>query len=396
MARVVGAGDGTELVDRPLIRTLAALPEQWTLLVDRWNSGGSASHIALVLVHAEIGVALIDETSGDASLARATLCRLLQRDRFSRYFPGDLPIVVVNAVAGSPAAVGGQLAAAFDTAPRLSITNPDWAYAIIDLILEAGRRHVAVEQETDEMAVGEPAFRAVGAARISARRAGSGDIRAAGSRNVSRVLAPDRVQLASFVPVWLLAAHGTRAPLRGRRIVATKWAGLAAAILAVTWGFGDLLKHIPPLEPVSAPEDETTAVLSPAVVEPVAFGGEARTKRQAHDGSALFPRSVAVVDPMATIGPSAHPSDAAPRPTAEQAKSGHAKSRLSRVRRTSPSGPTGHATPIARKDAAIYAMIDRPAPAAAPHVECADWLHQNRPGGSDYHGPPIVACSGKR
>jgi hypothetical protein len=25
-------------------------------------------------------------------------------------------------------------------------------------------------------------------------------------------------------------------------------------------------------------------------------------------------------------------------------------------------------------------------------VLCADPLHQNRPGGSDYHGPPVAGC----
>lgn len=33
-----------------------------------------------------------------------------------------------------------------------------------------------------------------------------------------------------------------------------------------------------------------------------------------------------------------------------------------------------------------------PAPAPSSHVQCADWLHQDRPGGSDYHGPPVAGC----
>lgn len=28
----------------------------------------------------------------------------------------------------------------------------------------------------------------------------------------------------------------------------------------------------------------------------------------------------------------------------------------------------------------------------ARHVLCADAAHQNRPGGSDYHGPPVAGC----
>jgi Flp pilus assembly protein TadD len=25
-------------------------------------------------------------------------------------------------------------------------------------------------------------------------------------------------------------------------------------------------------------------------------------------------------------------------------------------------------------------------------TQCADWMHQSRPGGSDYHGPPVPGC----
>ena len=28
----------------------------------------------------------------------------------------------------------------------------------------------------------------------------------------------------------------------------------------------------------------------------------------------------------------------------------------------------------------------------ARHVQCADALHQSRPGGTDYHGPPVAGC----
>jgi hypothetical protein len=36
------------------------------------------------------------------------------------------------------------------------------------------------------------------------------------------------------------------------------------------------------------------------------------------------------------------------------------------------------------------------APAPSSHVQCADWLHQGRPGGSDYHGPPVAGCPAGR
>ena len=33
-----------------------------------------------------------------------------------------------------------------------------------------------------------------------------------------------------------------------------------------------------------------------------------------------------------------------------------------------------------------------PAPYAAPGQQCADALHQDLPGGSDYYGPPVAGC----
>jgi hypothetical protein len=38
------------------------------------------------------------------------------------------------------------------------------------------------------------------------------------------------------------------------------------------------------------------------------------------------------------------------------------------------------------------AAVHHPRHPAVRHVRCADWLHQNRPGGSDYHGPPVAGC----
>jgi hypothetical protein len=40
-------------------------------------------------------------------------------------------------------------------------------------------------------------------------------------------------------------------------------------------------------------------------------------------------------------------------------------------------------------DAAYPDRATAPAPTA---TQCADWMHQGRPGGSDYHGPPVPGC----
>lgn len=48
----------------------------------------------------------------------------------------------------------------------------------------------------------------------------------------------------------------------------------------------------------------------------------------------------------------------------------------------------------ARAAIAAQNRVEAPklAPATAPHAPCADLLHQDRPGGSDYHGPPVPDC----
>ncbi len=42
------------------------------------------------------------------------------------------------------------------------------------------------------------------------------------------------------------------------------------------------------------------------------------------------------------------------------------------------------------------AGAEKRAAAPEPPVPCADWLHQDRPGGSDYHGPPVPGCPAGR
>ena len=42
-----------------------------------------------------------------------------------------------------------------------------------------------------------------------------------------------------------------------------------------------------------------------------------------------------------------------------------------------------------RHEARVASEPARPLP---PHVKCADIFHQDRPGGSDYKGPPVPGC----
>lgn len=117
-----------------LLDTLAWLPDPWTLLAERVI--GETEAVGAVLVHPEIGVALVDVAPGDAGPAAAALGALLARERFAEFFPGELPIVTASVAAEEIPAIGERLAEAFEAAPPLSIDDRDWGDAVIELLLQ--------------------------------------------------------------------------------------------------------------------------------------------------------------------------------------------------------------------------------------------------------------------
>ncbi len=117
-----------------LLDTLTGLPDPWTLLAER--AIGDTDRVGAVLVHPEIGVALIDVAPRDAGPAAAALGELLARERFAEFFPGELPIVAVSVAAEDIPGIGERLAEAFDAAPRLSIADRDWSDAVVELLLQ--------------------------------------------------------------------------------------------------------------------------------------------------------------------------------------------------------------------------------------------------------------------
>lgn len=118
-----------------LIEALGALPEPWTLLLDR-RIGASGVPVALVLVHPELGVALIHDASSDAAAGAEALRDMLGRERFGELFAGELPIVALRIALGEVADLERCVIAAFDAAPALSIRDRDWADALIELLLQ--------------------------------------------------------------------------------------------------------------------------------------------------------------------------------------------------------------------------------------------------------------------
>ena len=142
-----------------LAGTLAALPEPWTLLRQRRIGSDEAEPIEVVLVHPEIGVALVDEAPRDPAAGARRLRSYLDEQRFVEFFPGDLPIVTLSVGADEFDMVGERLAAAFEAAPRLSVADSDWADAVIELLMVPDDLAMAPvsEREAPAMADDPPA-----------------------------------------------------------------------------------------------------------------------------------------------------------------------------------------------------------------------------------------------
>ncbi len=126
-------GPGTvDAAHQALARTLAGLPEEWTLLRQRQIG---ETPVDVVLVHPGIGVALVDLAPQSPEAAAEALRARLEGERFAEFFPGELPIVAVSLEAAEIEAAGDRLAAAFEAAPLLAIGDADWADAVIELLL---------------------------------------------------------------------------------------------------------------------------------------------------------------------------------------------------------------------------------------------------------------------
>jgi len=130
----LNGGETAEAPDNLLAATLSALPDPWTLLIDR-RIGDGLEPVDVVLIHPEIGIALVDNAPRDPAASAAALRARLESERFSEFFPGELPVVALSVASEEIAEIGDRLAAAFDAAPRLTIEDRDWADAVIELLL---------------------------------------------------------------------------------------------------------------------------------------------------------------------------------------------------------------------------------------------------------------------
>jgi hypothetical protein len=134
MAQVFPLGDheGAHGDSGPtLAGALASLPQDWTVLLDRKLD---ADVVDAVLVHPERGLALVS-TAPLALGAAAALRERLNDEHFEDFFPGELPIVALRITRAEILEIEQRLGSAFRHAPKLAITNRDWADAAVELLL---------------------------------------------------------------------------------------------------------------------------------------------------------------------------------------------------------------------------------------------------------------------
>src|SRR5216683_1910413 len=122
-----------------LAGTLAALHDPWTLLRHRRVGAEEAEPVEVVLVHPEIGVALVDQAPRDPALSARRLREHLDQQRFGEFFPGDLPIVALSVAADEFEAIGERLEESprdlYQRSPALDGSEPplplmvDWPFA---------------------------------------------------------------------------------------------------------------------------------------------------------------------------------------------------------------------------------------------------------------------------
>jgi surface antigen len=249
-----------------LTRTLAALPDDWTLLCARQLGDEPSCTVDAVLIHPEIGLALIDLAPGEPGTAVAALREQLEHEGFAQYFPGELPIVALSIPAAAVDEAGERLADAFDAAPRLSITDVDWADAVIELLLVPNDMAMAGPEEaaapaaaaSEEMVEEDEEAEAAFAAESMVRSAPASTGRPKASAFAAAEEEPE--------PPWRLVADEPATAFYDRRSRHGRWAAVAAAVvLALGLGAGAWQ-----LAEESGPGQAPEAAATPEVQVPIA------------------------------------------------------------------------------------------------------------------------------
>jgi hypothetical protein len=115
--------------------SLSQLDAGWHILVDlRIPGSGDVVAADYMIMHAQIGVALVDLMLARTDDLPQRLCKLMDDEGFSARFPGVLPIVRL-VLQSTDTWLGDELEAAFAQAAPLTIANPRWVYALRELLV---------------------------------------------------------------------------------------------------------------------------------------------------------------------------------------------------------------------------------------------------------------------
>jgi len=137
--------------------SLSQLDSGWYVLVDLRISGSSGVIAAdYMVMHAQIGVALIDLMVARTDDLPQRLSKLMDDEGFSARFPGVLPIVRL-VLQSTRTWLGDELEAAFAHAAPLTLADPRWVYALRDLLVPTeGASDSSVSPFCERSAAGAP------------------------------------------------------------------------------------------------------------------------------------------------------------------------------------------------------------------------------------------------
>lgn len=117
--------------------TLARLSDAWTLIVDRRIGGDAGPHVAWVLLHPEIGIALLDLGRAELEPAMTAVGTLIESSDADRDALAGVPIVALPLASDDGDRIVQQLADAFADAAPCRSSDEDWVGRVIGLLLTA-------------------------------------------------------------------------------------------------------------------------------------------------------------------------------------------------------------------------------------------------------------------
>jgi hypothetical protein len=132
MSRFLNVADAAHPAVAELESLLARLPDEWLVCRGCRIPGDDGPAVAFILLHPDLGVALVDLAPAPSSHAAVALSRSMESSGILR-----VPVVAVPVAPEEIPIVGDRLGEAFRSAAACAANDPDWALRVIDLLLSA-------------------------------------------------------------------------------------------------------------------------------------------------------------------------------------------------------------------------------------------------------------------